>query len=109
MSGKWVYGATVNQTWSVSNDNVNQLYIQYFINYNLPKSWYLSSAPIVTANWNADSGNQWIVPFGGTVGKLFKLGKQPINAQAGAFYNAVKPDGGAEWQTRFQLQFLFPK
>jgi hypothetical protein len=109
MSGKWVYGATVNQTWSVSNDNLNQLYIQYFINYNLPNSWYLSTNPIVTANWNADSGNQWIVPFGGVVGKLFKLGKLPINAQAGAFYNAVKPDGGAEWQTRFQLQFLFPK
>jgi hypothetical protein len=109
MSGKWVYGATMNHTWSVANDNLSQLYIQYFINYNLPNSWYLSSAPIVTANWKAESGNQWIVPFGGTVGKLFKLGKLPINAQAGAFYNVVKPDDGADWQTRFQLQFLFPK
>ena len=109
MAGKWVLGATANQTWSVNNNDVDQLFIQYFINYNLPNSWYLSSAPIVTANWNAESGNQWLVPFGGTVGKLFRVGKLPINAQAGAFYNAVKPDGGAEWQTRFQLQLLFPK
>jgi len=109
MKGKWVYGATANQTWSVANNEVSKLFIQYFINYNLPNSWYLSSAPIVTADWNAESGNQWLVPFGGTVGKIFKLGKLPINAQVGAFYNAVKPDGGADWQTRFQLQLLFPK
>jgi hypothetical protein len=109
MAGKWVYGATVNQTWSVANDKLNQLVIQYFVNYNLPNSWYLSSAPIVTANWTAESGDQWIVPFGGTVGKIFKIGKQAINAQAGGFYNAVKPDGAANFQTRFQLQFLFPK
>ncbi len=32
MSGKWVYGATVNQTWSVSNDNLNQFYLQYLSN-----------------------------------------------------------------------------
>lgn len=109
MKGKWVYGATVNQTWSVASNEVSKLLIQYFINYNLPNRWYLSSAPIVTANWNAESGNQWVIPFGGTVGKIFRLGKLPINAQAGGFYNAVKPDGAADWQTRFQLQLLFPK
>ena len=109
MSGQWVYGATANHTWSVANSEVNATLIQYFVNYNLPKSWYLSSAPIVTANWNATSGNEWNIPFGGVVGKIFKIGKLPINAQAGAFYNAVRPDGGAEWSTRFQVQLLFPK
>jgi len=109
ITGKWVYGATMNHTWSVSNDNVSQLLIQYFVNYNLPNSWYLSSAPIITANWKAESGNQWVVPFGGVVGKIFKLGKLPINAQVGAFYNAVRPEGGAKWQSRLQLQFMFPK
>ncbi len=109
MKGKWVYGATANHTWSVANSDVNSSVIQYFVNYNLPKSWYLSSAPIVTANWNATSGNEWNIPFGGVVGKIFKLGKLPINAQAGGFYNAVRPDGGAQWSTRVQVQFLFPK
>ena len=104
-----VYGATINDTSSLGNSDINRFYLQYFINYNLPNSWYLSSSPIVTANWNAASRDQWLVPFGGTVGKIFRLSKLPINAQAGAFYNAVKPDGGADWQTRFQLQLLFPK
>ena len=90
-------------------EDVNPFLMQYFINYNLPEGWYISSAPIVTANWKADSGNQWTVPFGGGVGKIFRIGKQPMNAQAQAFYNAVKPDNGADWTLRLQLQFLFPK
>ncbi len=71
--------------------------------------WYLSSAPVITANWEADSGNVWTVPFGGGAGKIFKIGSQNMNAQLQAFYNAVKPDIGPDWQLRLQLQFLFPK
>jgi hypothetical protein len=33
----------------------------------------------------------------------------PVNTQLQAFYNAVKPDFAADWQLRFQVQFLFPK
>ena len=35
--------------------------------------------------------------------------QQPINAQLGAYYNAIRPDIGPEWQLRFQIQFLFPR
>ena len=43
------------------------------------------------------------------IGKLFKIGKQPINGQIQAFYNVEKQENGADWQLRLQLQFLFPK
>ena len=66
-------------------------------------------APILTANWNAEKGEQWIVPFGGGAGKVFKIGKLPINVNAHIYYNAVSPDGIGDWGTRFQLQLLFPK
>jgi hypothetical protein len=49
------------------------------------------------------------VPIGGGIGKIFKIGKQPVNARVAAYYNAIKPDFGADWQLRLQLQFLFPK
>jgi hypothetical protein len=88
--------------------DVNQMLIQYFINYNLPQGWYLVSAPILTANWKAESGDQWTVPLGGGVGKIFKIGNQPLNASAHAYSNIVKPDFGADWTLRLQLQFLFP-
>ena len=111
--GPWVVGALANNLWSYAGEDdregLNQFLLQYFINYNLPQGWYISSAPIVTANWKADSGNTWTVPFGGGVGKIFRIGKQPMNAQVQAFYNAVKPDNGPDWTLRLQLQFLFPK
>ena len=38
------------------------------------------------------------------------LGKLPVNTQLAAYSNVVKPrQGGADWQLRFQVQFLFPK
>ncbi len=47
--------------------------------------------------------------MGGGGGKLFRLGKLPVNTQLQAFYNVENPRSGADWQLRFQVQFLFPK
>jgi len=112
MPGHWVVGSLFSNVWSFAgsgNQDVNLFTWQYFINYNMANQWYLTSAPIITANWEADSGNTWTVPFGGGIGKIFKIGKQPVNGQVGAYYNVEKPDSGADWQLRVQLQFLFPK
>ena len=114
MPGNWVVGSLFSNVWSVGGSgeqDINLFTWQYFINYNIPDSngWYLTSAPIITANWEADSGNQWTVPIGGGAGKIFKVGKQALNAQAQAFYNVEKPDLAGDWQLRLQLQFLFPK
>ncbi len=106
---KWVAGFVVNNVWTFGDIAENKFLFQYFVNYNLPKAVYVVSAPILTANWNADSGQQWIVPFGGGVGKVFKIGKQPINVNAQTYYNAVKPDGWGDWQMRIQVQLMFPK
>ena len=66
-------------------------------------------ASATAANWETDSDNRWTVPFGGGVGKIFNIGKQPVNGQVSAYYNVEKPRFGADWQLRLQLQFLFPK
>ena len=112
MPGKWVIGSLFSNVWSVAGSGDNQVNLftwQYFINYNLPNGWYLSSAPIITANWEAESGDQWTVPFGGGFGKIFRIGKLPLNGQVQAFYNVQKPEYGPQWTLRVQLQFLFPK
>jgi hypothetical protein len=100
-------------TWSFAGSgdrDVNLLTWQYFINYNLPKGWYLSSPPIITANWEADrSGDTWTVPVGGGLGRIFRVGPLPVNTQIQGFYNAVKPRFGAEWELRLQVQLLFPR
>jgi len=124
MQGHWVFGALMNNQWSVAgwgDKPVNAMLLQPFVNYNLPDGWYLTSAPIVTANWKADKGGDvWTVPLGGGFGKLFRLGqvlpleghpiaKLPINTQLAAYGNVAHPEFGPKWQLRFQLQFLFPK
>jgi hypothetical protein len=109
----WVYGALINNVWSVSGSDSDPSYsnflIQPFINYNFSSGLYLTSAPIITADWKADSGDRWTVPLGGGIGKIVRFGRLPLNLQLQAFYNVATPDNGADWQLRFQVQFLFPK
>jgi hypothetical protein len=111
--GPWVIGVLANNIWSFAGDDdrddVNQALLQYFINYNFPGGLYLTTAPIITANWEADSDDRWTVPFGGGVGKIIRIGKLPVNTSVAAYYNVEHPDNGPEWQARIQLQFLFPK
>jgi hypothetical protein len=75
--GHWTAGALINNVWSFAGANrtlqfpsqllpcgycglsvglsnttdVNQMLLQYFINYNLKKGWYIAVQPISTANW----------------------------------------------------------
>jgi hypothetical protein len=112
MQGHWVIGALANNQWSVAgwgHKDVNAMLIQPFINYNFEHGWYVTSSPVMTADWTARASDQWTVPVGGGVGKLFKIGPLPVNTQLQGFYNADRPKDTAQWQLRFQVQFLFPK
>jgi len=111
MKGHWVYGGLVTQLWSYagSDAEVNTTAIQPFLNYNLKDGWYLSASPTITSNWSADSDNQWTVPIGGGIGKIHKVGKQPVNISVKAYYNAEAPETGSDWTLSLQMQFLFPK
>jgi len=109
----WTIGVLVSNDWSVagsgSRPDVNQMVLQYFINYNLKKGWYLASSPIITANWKASSGNIWTVPVGGGLGRVMKLGPQPVNIIGQFFGNATYPAGTSPWGMRLQISLLYPK
>jgi hypothetical protein len=111
--GPWTVGALVNNVWSVAGSGgrpvVNQMLLQYFVNYNMKKGWYISISPILTANWRASAGNVWTVPVGGGIGKIAKLGYQPVNLSVAAYGNAASPSGSSSWSVRVQIAFLFPK
>jgi hypothetical protein len=111
IEGPWVYGSLISQLWSYSGSDpeVNLTSIQPFLNYNMADGWYLSASPVITANWSADSSETWTIPVGGGIGKVFKVGNQPVNAALKAYHNVESPRTGADWQLQFQIQFLFPK
>jgi hypothetical protein len=111
--GHWLFGSLVQNLWSVEagpreRPAVNQMLLQPFVNYNLPHKWYLTSSPIITANWKLDDG-RWFVPVGGGVGKIVRFGKVPVNIYGQVFGNAEYPNGTSKWSGRFQMQFLFPR
>jgi hypothetical protein len=115
MPGRWVLGVLAQNVWSFAGPSgapkVNQFLLQYFVNYNFKGGWYLTSAPINTANWEADSKDRWTVPIGIGGGKIMRWGKQPVNLQLSYYYNAVRPSGmvpSGPYTIRFQLQFMFP-
>ena len=108
-------GFLANNFWSVAGQSdrnkpaVNQFLLQWFVNYNMKKGWYLVSAPIITANWRAANNNVWNVPFGGGVGRVMKLGFQPVNITAQFYGNAVHPPGASPWQMKLEFVLLFPR
>jgi hypothetical protein len=123
--GHWTFGALGNNVFSVAGSShrpsVNQMTLQYFITYNLKKGWNINSGPIITANWhnkasgdaaNGDDttpGGRWTIPFGGGVGRIMRMGFQPVNISANFYGNAVHPPGASSWGMRLQLALLFPQ
>ena len=109
----WVYGVLLNNVWSLTSSQQGGSYnnglVQPFVNYNFEGGFYLTSAPIATVDWKAVGSQRWTVPIGGGVGKIFHLGKLPVNTQVSAYYNVARPDYGANWQIRAQVQLMFPK
>lgn len=111
--GHWTIGGLVNNAWSFAGnsdrDEVNHMMMNLFVVRQLGSGWYVNSAPIITADWTADSDKRWIVPVGAGGGKMVMLGgKLPLNLQSQLYYNVVRPDFGPEWQWRIQAQFLLP-
>ena len=111
--GKWSIVNLVNNVWSVAGSggrpSVNQMLDQYLITRQLKNGWYLTTSPIMTANWRAPSGSVWTVPFGGGPGRVQKLGSQQVNWKVEFFGNAVHPKDGPSWTMRLTLAFLYPK
>lgn len=111
-TGQWTLGGVVSNLWSVAGSDdradINQLNLQYFVNYNMGGGWAIGTAPNITANWEADSDNTWTIPWGLQVSKITRIGSQPVNLLLGYYNNSEQPDNGAESQVRLQLNFLFP-
>jgi len=119
LSGPWVTGALINNVWSMGGANgptgkaaggtgYNTLTLQPFVNFNFGDGWYVTSSPIITANWLAAGNNAWTVPVGGGMGRVIRIGgKLPLNLMLAGYWNAVRPEFGATWQMRAQATLIF--
>lgn len=109
--GPWTVGALVNQIWSFAgSDNrqdINQTFVQPFFTYTTPTAWSFTLTSESTYN---RENSQWTVPVGVFAAKVFKIGEQSVQLQAGPRYYAESPASGAEgWGFRLNFVMLFPK
>ena len=113
MPKPWVIGTLARQLWSVAGPsnrpNVSQFLLQPFVNYNMAEGWYLVELADHHRELGSASGNKWAFPLGAGIGKIFRIGEQPMNASLQAFDYLQSPTGGPRWAVRAQLQFLFPR
>jgi hypothetical protein len=108
--GEWNLGALIVNLWSFAGDSnrkeVNQLLIRGLIRRRLGGGWYFTSNPIITANWKAESGQQWLLPFGAGIGRCFEIGSLPVAFAVHYYHHVIKPDGAPDGL--FRLDFIIP-
>lgn len=109
----YVFGILASQWWGVGSQRpgapMNRMAVQLFAVRNFDDGWYVSYSPIITADWTAVSRDRWTVPVGAEIGRVFEAGGQAMAISGGAYYNAVRPRGGSDWQARVGLSLIFPK
>ena len=90
---------------------VNQLFLQYFLFYNLPKLFYLVYEPVILANWEATPRERWTVPVGLGFGRHHRLPRRKglsITTRLSGLYNAVRPSTSPSWEILATLVFWNP-
>ena len=111
-SDLWTIGALAGQRWSFagssSRSDLNALLVRATIRRELGDEWYIVSAPIITANWDARSSQRWLVPVGGGIGRTFALWSRRWAASVQGYYNAIRPDSAPDWAVRLQVIAALP-
>ena len=129
-AGKWGLGASlafvvqpnwgsiataVQNIWSLPGNSqrtpVNQLQIETSVSYNLQRGWYLLTAPTLNSDWTQSSGDRWLIPFGGGVGRTVEIGKKAVDWNIAMYSNAIRPVGQPypKWQMSLQWTLLYPR
>jgi hypothetical protein len=111
---KTVAGLLVNNVWSLGGveqgpgaKRYESMLLEPFGNYNFGGGWFVSTSPLITADWDTP-GRKWTVPLGGSAGRIIKLGgKLPVKFSLGGYYNVVTPQHGARWTTESIVAVIF--
>jgi hypothetical protein len=94
-----------SQNLFAGNTAISQL--QPVIAYQLGDGWAVSAGDLqYVYDWNA---SQWLsAPIGFQIGKVTKIGKQPVRFAVNPQYNLIDRDGLNEWSVSFTFTALFP-
>jgi hypothetical protein len=112
MPGPFVVGSLFSQFSPLTDSNgpprTNLFLWQYFINYNFGKGWAITTAPSITANWDAPSDQRWTVPVGLGISRTLVFNRQPMTLGFHYYKNVKRPDSSGGTLVRFVVAFIFP-
>jgi hypothetical protein len=112
-TGPFVLGGLFSQYWNFADaggdPKTNLFVMQPFVNFNFGKGWALAFAPLITANWDAESGNEWTLPLGIGITRTTVFNRRPMSLGVQYYYNVERPDGSGANQLRFVISLLYPK
>ena len=109
-----VAGILLNNQWNVgggdgvpgSNDApYSTTTAQYFYGIGLGNGWQILSGPVITYDWEADSGEKLSVPLGTGIAKTTKIGNVTWRFQVELQYYVIQPDSfGSDWSLTFDVR-----
>jgi hypothetical protein len=111
----WQWGLFGYQLWDVASSSngsnrpyVSKLSIQPVLTKHFDKGWYVAS-PDTPQTYDFNS-KKWTLALGAQVGRVMRLGKQPVKLFGEVLNNPVNDNGAnAEWSAKFNITFLLPK
>ncbi|MGB5408708.1 MAG: hypothetical protein WBN43_18205 [Thiogranum sp.] len=101
-------GALVSNQWDFAgwgeDNNYSATTAQYFYAYGLGNGWQITSSPVITYDWKADSDQALSLPLGVGVGKTTKINGRAWKFQAQVQYFVEQPDAfGSDWLLKFTV------
>ena len=109
-----VAGAVFQNPASVSSSShrseSNALLITPTLTYNLADGWFIGYSDF---DWTFDweSNGDATIPLGLQGGRVYNIGRQPVNVSLEAGYNVVRPDDTStpRWMVGLEFTLLFPE
>jgi hypothetical protein len=107
------WGLFAFQNWAFASSrsnstNVNKLSIQPILTHHFDGGWYVGTPdnPQVY-DFRTD---KWTLQLGPQVGRVFKIGAQPVKLFGAVYHNPIDDNGPtAKWTAKIGLTFLFPE
>jgi hypothetical protein len=93
-----------------SRPTVHQLIVSPTLTYNLPEGWFAGLTDFSwTFNWRASGSDVPLVPLGLQIGRVVRIGKQPVSLSVEAARAAWKPESGPNpgWIIGFAITPIF--
>jgi len=113
-SADWgVIGAWATHLVDISGDSgfkTSETTIEIFFAYGLGNGWQIISNPTILYDWEADSGNELLLPIGAGVSKTTRFGRMPIKFEMELQKYIETPERfGPEWLFTFSITPVLSK